>query len=83
MPSSTPSLRRMWRMYKALLAEDPEIDRRDIVLAQTAFYTGARGILKVLDFLIERGEYDEVHRFIAQHGRQIDRLIWKRPRLAH
>jgi hypothetical protein len=39
--SSTLSLRRMWTMYKKLLIEDG-MSRRDQVLAQGAFYSGAR-----------------------------------------
>ena len=71
----TPSLRRLWTMYKALLASDDEIDRRDLVLAQTSFYTGARAILKIQAYLLERSRYDELHAMIEKHGRQIDNLI--------
>jgi hypothetical protein len=39
--SSTLSLRRMWTMHKKLLIEDG-MSRRDQVLAQGAFYSGAR-----------------------------------------
>lgn len=45
--NTTPSLRQLWKMYKALLARDEDIDRRDQVLAQNSFCTGARAILKV------------------------------------
>jgi hypothetical protein len=71
----TPSLRRLWKMYKALLAQDEAIDRRDLVLAQDSFYNGARAILRVQAFLIERGRYDELHAMIENHGRHIDNLI--------
>jgi hypothetical protein len=52
-----------------------ELDRRDLVLAQDSFYNGARGILKVQSFLLERGRYDELHAMVEMHGRQIDNLI--------
>jgi hypothetical protein len=56
-----PSLGRLWSMFKALLVQDEDIDRRDLVLAQHAFYTGARAILKIQAFLLARGRYDELH----------------------
>ncbi len=56
--TSTPSLRRMWTLYKKLLVEDGA-SRRDQVLAQGAFYAGARCVLKVLTHLVEAGEIDE------------------------
>jgi len=36
------SLRRLWTMYKRLLAEDG-FSKRDPFLAQDGFYAGARG----------------------------------------
>ena len=78
--TSTPSLRRMWTMYKRLLAEDDDISPRDLVLAQEAFYSGARGVLKMLDFLIEHGELEELQRVIRRHGRTIRRLQGVPPR---
>ncbi len=62
----TPSLRRLWTMYKALLAQDEDIDRRNLVLAQKSFYTGARTMLKVQAYLIERSRYDELHVMIEK-----------------
>jgi hypothetical protein len=53
--TTIPSLRRMWTMYKKLLVEDGAT-RRDQILAQGAFYSGARCVLKVLDHLAEAGE---------------------------
>jgi hypothetical protein len=70
--SHTPSLRHLWTMCEKLLASEEDIDRRDRVLAQSAFYTGARGILKVQSYLLERGRYDELHAMIENHGRQIE-----------
>jgi hypothetical protein len=73
--SYTPSLRQLWRLYKAYVTTEPDIARREMVLAQNSFYAGARAILKVQAFLLERGRYDELHAMIEKHGRQIDKLI--------
>jgi|HubBroStandDraft_1064217.scaffolds.fasta_scaffold3508743_1 hypothetical protein len=40
--TTTPSLRRMWTMYRDLLVAEGS-SRREQVLAQGAFYAGARG----------------------------------------
>lgn len=42
--TATPSLRKMWTFYKHLLVEDG-FDRRNQILAQAAFYSGARCVL--------------------------------------
>jgi hypothetical protein len=47
---------------------------------QLAFYSGARGILKVLTYLIEHGDYEELHETIKRQGRQIERIRSRRPR---
>jgi hypothetical protein len=47
---------------------------------QLAFYSGARGVLKVLAYLIEHGDYEELHETIKRHGRQIERIRSRRPR---
>lgn len=60
----------MWTMYKKLLVEDG-ISRLDQVLAQDAFYSGARCVLQVLNHLVEGGEVDELQRVISRHGRTI------------
>jgi hypothetical protein len=39
---TTLSLRRLWTIYKKILAADGA-GRRDLILAQGAFYGGARG----------------------------------------
>ena len=68
--SSTPSLRRMWTMYKKIMIEDG-MSRRDQIVTQGAFYCGARCVMKVLDHLIEGGEVEELQRVIRRHGRTI------------
>jgi hypothetical protein len=75
----TPSLRRMWTIYKKILVEDGA-SRRDQVLAQGAFYSGARCVFKVLDYLVENGDVDELQRVIRRHGRTIRVLQGEQPR---
>jgi len=75
----TLSLRRLWTIYKRT-AVDRGASRRDIARAQLAFYSGARGVLTVLAYLIEHGEYEELHTTIKRHGRQIEKLQSARPR---
>jgi hypothetical protein len=69
----------MWTMYKKLLVEDGA-SRRDQILAQGSFYSGARCILKVLDHLVEGGDVDELQRVIRRHGRTIRVLQGLAPR---
>ncbi len=59
------SLRRLWTIYKKILAADG-IGKRDLILAQHSFYSDARGVLKVLGRLAERGGYDELHKTIER-----------------
>jgi hypothetical protein len=77
--NSTPSLRRLWTMYKKLLAEDG-FGKRDLVLAQNAFYTGARSVLKMLGYLAERGDMDELERVVHRHARTIRTIQGLAPR---
>jgi ATP-dependent DNA ligase len=56
----TLSLRRLWTIYKRT-AVDPRSGKRDLARTQLAFYSGARGVLKVLAYLIEHGDYEELH----------------------
>ena len=76
--NATPSLRRMWTLYKSLLVEDG-FGRHDQILAQAAFYSGARCVLKVLDHLVQGGQVDELQRVIRRHGRTIRRLQGQAP----
>jgi hypothetical protein len=75
----TLSLRRLWTMYKRLLAADG-LGKRDLIFAQAAFYARARATLKVLNHLLEHGEDDELRRTIQRQGRQIKALQGLRPR---
>jgi hypothetical protein len=76
---TAPSLRRLWTMYKKILAEEG-MGRRDLILAQQSFYGGARAVLKVLAFLLEHGDDEEMRRIIERQGRQIKALQGLRPR---
>jgi hypothetical protein len=56
------------------------MSKRDLILAQHSFYSGARGVLKVLDHLLEHGEDEELRKLIRRQGRQIKALQGQRPR---
>jgi hypothetical protein len=71
------SIRRNWQMYCDIIFRDsaatPSKGGRAFSreFAHSAFYAGARSTLQVLAHMLERGELDELHRTIAQQGRQI------------
>lgn len=75
----TPTSAACGTMYKKLLVEDG-IGRRDQVLAQAAFCSGARCVLKVMGYLVEGGEIDELQRVISRHARTIRVLQGMAPR---
>ena len=77
--ATTLSLRRLWTIYKRT-AVQRGLSKRDLASTQLAFYSGARGVLKVLAYLIEHGDYEELHDTIKRQGRQIERLRSQRPR---
>jgi hypothetical protein len=77
--ATTLSLRRLWTIYKRTAVERG-LSRRELASTQLAFYSGARGVLKVLAYLIEHGDYEELHETITRHGRQIERMRARRPR---
>ena len=52
---------------------------RERINAQLAFYSGARGVLRVLAYLIEQGQYEELHATIRRQARQIERMCGRRP----
>ncbi len=74
------SLRRLWTIYKRTALAGGTGNERDAVLLQAAFYSGARGVLKVLDHMLSEGDYDGLHRTIERHGRQIKAVQGRRPR---
>jgi hypothetical protein len=50
---SYPSLRLLWRIFKATAQELGDHDRRELALMQDAFYGGARCVLLMLDHQLE------------------------------
>jgi hypothetical protein len=74
----TLSLRRLWTIYKRT-AVTRGLSKREMANIQLAFYSGARGVLKVLAYLIEHVDYEELHETIKRHGRQIERMRSRRP----
>jgi hypothetical protein len=75
---ATLSVRCLWIIYKRT-AIKAGLSRREQVSTQLAFYSGARGVLKVLAYLMERGDYEELHATIKWEGRQIERIQSRRP----
>ena len=45
--------------------------KRELAHAHVAFYSGARGVLKVLDYMLEHGEQETALRTIRRFGRQL------------
>lgn len=70
---ATLSLRRLWVIYKRTAMKEG-LSPRERINTQLTFYSGARGVLKVLAYLIERGEYEELHATIKRQGRQIEKI---------
>jgi hypothetical protein len=59
-------------MYKRLvIAGRISAGKHDLAIAHAAFYPGAQGALRVLAYLIEHGEDEDLRRTIERHGRQI------------
>ena len=77
--ATTLSLRRLWTIYKRT-AVTRALSKREMGNIQLAFYSGARGVLKVFAHLIEHGDYEELHETINRHRRQIERMRSRRPR---
>ena len=68
---TTLSLRRLWTVYKRTMIESGTGSKRELAIAHGAFYSGARGVLMVLDHLAEHGEVDELNATIKRFGKQI------------
>jgi hypothetical protein len=78
-----PTIRRLWAIYKrGVLQEGLGITKRThaTVLVQNAFYLGARSILQAQARLLEHGDLEELHGFIARQGRQLAAMRGERPR---
>jgi hypothetical protein len=73
----------MWVIYKKILMADGDVARRDLILAQTAFYSGARGVLKVLDSMMQQGKIAKMHAAIDTQARQIEKIQRRPPDRRH
>jgi hypothetical protein len=72
---TTLSLRRFWTIYKqTAVAQGLGSSKRDLALSHVAFYSAARGVLRVLDHMVEHGETELALRTISRFGRQIKAL---------
>ena len=72
---------RQWSIYKrTVIAQGSGATKRGLSLSQLAFYSGARGVLKVLDHMIAEGDYEALHNAIVRHGRLINAIQARRPR---
>jgi hypothetical protein len=78
--ATTLSLRRLWTIYKRTSVVTGTGGKRDVAITQLAFYSGARGVLKVLAYLLEQGELAELHQTIRHQGRQIEKIRGRRMR---
>lgn len=80
-----PTIRKLWAFYKRDVLHDAlreaGITSRTHaqVLAQSAFYGGARSMLQVLAYMIEHDETGEALRLIERQGRQIKKLAGLMP----
>jgi hypothetical protein len=64
------SLRKLWAIHKRrAVAQGIGNSSGDLALAHVAFYSGARGVLKVLAHMIENGERDAALRTISRFGK--------------
>jgi hypothetical protein len=80
-PPTKLSLRALWTIYKrTAIAQGIGSSRRDLTLAHVAFYSGARGVLRVLDYMLEHGEEDKALQTIRRFGRQIKVIQRHQPR---
>ena len=80
------SIRRNWTAYAEILSEDETLASSKggrkfcRALAHGAFYAGASSTLQVLAYMLEQGDIDQLHRTIAQQGRQIRVIAGLAPR---
>ena len=75
-----PTIRRMWTLCKrdvlrnALCAGGITPRSHARVLAQSAFYLGARSTLQSLATLLEDGDVEQAHEVIERYGRQLKKM---------
>jgi hypothetical protein len=74
-----PSVRLQWKIFKRQLAE-AGLDRRDLVLAQGAFYAGVRLTWKIPGYLVDEEEPEELERLIRKKAREVYAIQGLAPR---
>ena len=79
---ATLSLRRLWVISKRAAMREG-LSPRERINTQLVFYCGARGVLRVLAYLMERGDYEELHATIRRHARQIEKFRQRPSRRRH
>ena len=79
--ATTLSLRRLWIIYKRTSVAHGGSGKRELAISHLAFYSGARGVRKVLAHLIERGDYEQLHEIIKRQRRQIEMIHARRARV--
>ena len=75
-----PPIRRMWTIYKSILAKSGAYRRRDLVVAQEAFYAGARSVYEIISCMIEDGEWEELKHVVERQVAQSKALRSVKPR---
>jgi hypothetical protein len=76
---NTPSLRKLWTIYKTIMVKGGA-SRREQIVAQGAFYSGAWGVLEMMNHLLNEGDYEELERVIRLHARTIQKIRGDAPR---
>jgi hypothetical protein len=72
-------LRRLWVIYKQILATTPFSSPRDRVIAQHSFYAGAQATIKVFEQMLEERDYEGLHKTIRRHARRIEAIQRRAP----
>jgi hypothetical protein len=78
--TTTLSLRRLWTLYERTSVAHGTGGEGNLAPSHLAFYSGARWVLKVLAFSIERCDYEELHETIRRHGPDGSRSSGASPR---
>jgi hypothetical protein len=74
-------MRRLWVIYRrTAIAQGTGASKRDLSLSQLALYSGARGVLRVLDRMIAEGDHEALYKVIQRQGRLINAIQARHPR---
>ena len=69
---SYPSMRRLWTMYRKHWVGSAT--KRELIIARTSFYAGARGVLRLLDHMTEHGETELMVARVRREARLVRAL---------